>query len=165
MPEASTTAAGGPDRDFTHAVQLTISRLQTLLGVLDEERRALAGQAADALQAVVPRKLEALAELEQAVVYRDRLQQAAGLPPGLDGGERYVAARLPALTADWRRLLQLCREVDQSNAANGQLALQSARQAREALGILTGRDHTPAAYGPGNRRPRPAISSHSLGRV
>lgn len=165
MSEAANHDRASHDRLFVQVLNDTIDRLESLLRTLDGERQALTGQDPDALQAAVRRKLEALAEVEQMVIGRDRLQAAAGLPPGLEGGARFVAARTPELGADWQRMLQLCRRVEQGNAANGQLALQSARQAREALSILTGRDQTPALYGRGKRDQQAAVSGYSFGRV
>ena len=68
------------------------------------------------------------------------------------------------LRARWDELLTLCQEVDRCNATNGRLATQGARLAREALGLLTGRDQTPQLYGP-ERRKSDGLAGQSFGRV
>ena len=149
---------------FAAVVTDTIGHLNRLHAALEEERRALTGTDPALLQDTVRHKLEVLAALEQAVLDRDRVQHAAGMPPGLDGGERLVREHLPQLRARWDELLTLCREVDRCNATNGRLATQGARLAREALGLLTGRDQTPQLYGP-ERRKSDGLAGQSFGRV
>lgn len=153
-------------RDFAAAVAGTMGHLEALGTTLSAERDALIGQQPETLQQIVRTKLELLAELERAVVARDRLQRIAGLPPGLEGGHRFVASHAPELAAAWDQLVQLCRQIDRSNTINGQLATQGARRARDALALLTGRDRVPQLYGRDRRQQQPvAIAGHSFGRV
>jgi flagellar biosynthesis/type III secretory pathway chaperone len=96
---------------------------------------------------------------------RDRLQRAAGLEDGLEGGGQLVSALNDvALRADWDALTELAHTVAELNARNGQLAAHGQRTARAALGILTGRsqqDHTYSTL----RRKSAAANGYSLGKV
>jgi len=150
---------------FTATVQASLHGLQLLEPVLRREQTALTGKDPELLRQVVEEKLGLLRQLEPGVQARDRLQQAAGLEPGLDGGGRLVASlgHLP-LAADWAEMTRLAKIVAELNDRNSQLAMQGQRATRAALGILTGRPTHDDTYTTLRRRGG-ALAGQSLGRI
>jgi len=152
---------------FAATVQASLHGLQSLHALLQREQQALTGRDPALLEQLVRDKLTLLKELEYSVQARDRLQVAAGLETGIDGG-RQIAERccslLPALTADWEKLNTLARTVAELNDHNGQLVIQRQRTTRSALEVLTGRPRREDTYSTLRRR-TPAAASCSLGRV
>ena len=126
---------------FTATVQASLHGLQSIEPVLQREQDALVGKDPETLQQVVREKLVLLKELEHSVQARDRLQKAAGLPAGNEGAGRLVEGlQQEALTQEWTALTEIAQRVAELNDRNGRLAIQGQRNARNALGILTGRD-------------------------
>jgi flagellar biosynthesis/type III secretory pathway chaperone len=150
---------------FTATVQASLHGLRSLEPLLRQEQTALTGKDPALLTRLVEQKLGLLKQLEPSVHARDRLQRAAGLPAGLDGGTRLVGTLgEETLSADWAEMTRLAQAVAELNDRNSQLAMQGQRTTRSALGILTGRALHDETYGPLRRR-RPGTSSHTLGRV
>ncbi|MBT8039283.1 MAG: flagellar protein FlgN [Gammaproteobacteria bacterium] len=150
---------------FTATVQASLHGLQSIEPVLRREQSALTGKDPAQLEQVVREKLALLKQLEHSVQARDRLQKAAGLEQGLEGGSGLVATlNLPKLTADWQALNRLAETVAHLNDQNGQLANQGQRATRTALGILTGRSEKEHTYST-LRRKNGGASSYSLGKV
>jgi len=150
---------------FTATVQASLHGLQLLEPVLQREQAALTGRDPTLLRQVVEEKLGLLKQLEPGVQARDRLQRAAGLEPGLDGGGRLVESLgHDALAADWDEMTRLARRVAELNDRNSQLAMQGQRATRAALGILTGRPTRDDTYTQLRRRSG-ALAGQSLGRI
>ena len=150
---------------FIATVQASLHGLRSIEPVLRREQDALTGKDPAALERVVGEKLELLKQLEHSVQARDRLQQAAGQAAGIDGGSTLVESLAqPQLSADWRSLTTLAKNVADLNDRNSQLASQGQRATRTALGILTGRPEREDTY-IALRRRQAGASSYTLGRV
>ena len=150
---------------FTATVQASLHGLQSIEPVLQREQDALLGKDPETLQQVVREKLVLLKELEHSVHARDRLQKAAGLPAGNEGAGKLVEGlQQQALTQDWAALTELAQRVAELNDCNGRLAIQGQRNARAALGILTGRTATDDTYSTLRRRGG-GVASYTLGKV
>lgn len=149
---------------FVATVEANVHGLQAMLELLTCERKAIVARDAGALERVARDKLDILTQIEHGAKARARLQQAAGLDGGPDGGNDLVRRIADAtLTATWQRLLTLGAEAATENERNGQLIAQGRRAARDALDILTGRSRQEDTYD-GVRR-RGNRSGASLGRV
>lgn len=159
------------DRDqlskaFTATVQASLHGLRSLLPVLEAEQQALVGKDPDRLEHIVQEKLGLLKQLEHSVQARDRLQRAAGVPVGIEGGDRLVEAfAIPELGTEWSALVAHARQVAELNDRNGRLVFQGQRNARDALGILTGRSASDDTYRTLRRKGGAAVASYTLGRV
>jgi flagellar biosynthesis/type III secretory pathway chaperone len=152
-------------RAFAATVEASVHGLQALEPLLQQEQRALTGRDPELVQRLAQDKLELLRRLEQSVQARERLQAAAGVEAGIEGGRRLVLAVADrALQQHWEQLTTLARQVAALNEENGRLALQGQRSTRTALGILTGRAVEDQTYAPMRRRAG-AIASYSLGKV
>ncbi len=149
---------------FASIVATTIGHLELLITALDAEYRALTGRDPQELHSAVRHKLEVLADVEPDIAARDRIQTDLGIPPGLEGGQRFVSDHAPELQAGWQQLTELCETVRNKNAANGQLVMQGTRQTRNALAVLTGRQENTPTYGRKGRN-KGVIDGLSLGRV
>ena len=150
---------------FTATVQASLHGLRSIEPVLRAEQSALTGKDPAQLEQLVQEKLALLKQLEHSVQARDRLQKAAGLEAGIEGGSELVATlNQPQLSADWQALTELAKTVSDLNDQNGQLASQGQRATRTALGILTGRSETEDTYST-LRRKSGGVSSYSLGKV
>lgn len=150
---------------FTATVQASLHGLQSIEPVLQREQDALLGKDPETLQQVVREKLVLLKELEHSVHARDRLQKAAGLPAGNEGAGKLVEGlQQQALTQDWVALTKLAQRVAELNDRNGRLAIQGQRNARAALGILTGRTASDDTYSTLRRRSG-GVASYTLGKV
>jgi flagellar biosynthesis/type III secretory pathway chaperone len=150
---------------FTATVQASLHGLQSIEPVLRREQSALTGKDPAQLEQVVREKMTLLKQLEHSVQARDRLQEAAGLEQGLEGGSDLVTTlKLPQLTGDWQAMAELAETVARLNDQNGQLANQGQRATRTALGILTGRSEKEDTYST-LRRKSSGASSYSLGKV
>jgi flagellar biosynthesis/type III secretory pathway chaperone len=106
-----------------------------LLAVLDDERDALLGRDAAALERTVERKLALLSSIESM------LRAHAARPPREQGGDTPLRAR-----AD-----QVLEEAIRRNELNGRIAAQRAIGVRQALDVITGKSSTPTVYGRGGR--------------
>lgn len=150
---------------FTATVQASLHGLQSIEPVLQREQLALTGKDPAQLEQIVREKLDLLKQLEHGVQARDRLQKAAGLESGLEGGSKLVEALgQPQLATDWQSLTTLAKTVADLNDQNGQLANQGQRATRTALGILTGRPEKHDTYST-LRRKSTGASSYTLGKV
>ena len=150
---------------FIATVQASLHGLRSIEPVLQLEQAALTGKDPAQLEQVVQKKLALLQQLEQSVQARDRLQKAAGLEEGLEGGAGLVATlNQPQLNADWQALTTLAKTVADLNDQNGQLANQGQRATRTALGILTGRSEREDTYSTLRRR-QGGVSSYSLAKA
>ncbi len=150
---------------FTATVQASLHGLQSLEPLLQQEQAALTGKDPDRLEQLVQQKLALLRQLEPSVQARDRLQRAAGLTPGLDGGARFVESLgEESLAAEWAEMNRLARSVADLNDDNSRLVMQGQRATRTALGILTGRALQEETYSTLRRRSGSA-ASHMLGKV
>ena len=150
---------------FTATVQASLHGLQSIEPVLQREKTALTGKDPEVLERLVEEKLALLKQLQHSVEARDRLQKTAGLPTGPEGGDKLVTAlKQPELTKDWEALNTLARSVAKLNDRNAQLAAQSQRATRTALGILTGRPEKQDTYST-LRRGQNALGGYSLGKV
>ena len=150
---------------FTATVQASLHGLQSIEPVLQREQDALLGKDPETLQQVVREKLVLLKELEHSVHARDRLQKAAGLPAGNEGAGKLVEGlQQQALTQDWAALTKLAQRVAELNDRNGRLAIQGQRNARAALGILTGRAASDDTYSTLRRRGG-GVAGYTLGKV
>ena len=153
-------------RAFATNVAGTTQCLETLVSALEEEQQALTCHTADALDAVLPRKRQALAKLEPLLRARNQLQQALGLDKGIAGGDALLA-HLPSDSPPakaWARLRELAGRVEKLNNQNGQLVRQGQKTAQQALGILTGRQNEPTLYGRGGQG-KGRLTSLTLGKV
>ncbi len=123
-----------------------------LLGVLDEERDALAAGRVEDIDACGARKLSLLTELETLESDRAGLAAAAGIvPTGLD--DAFAGAGLAARAAPgWEALLAALRACHEANAVNGHITLHRRRHVERALHSLrgTGRENA-GIYGPDGR--------------
>jgi flagellar biosynthesis/type III secretory pathway chaperone len=152
-------------RAFAATVHASLHGLNELKPLLEHERQALGGRDAERVERIAGDKLALLRQLEQSVQARDRLQAAAGLGPGIEAGRRLVLAVADdALERDWNTLDALAREVASLNEDNGRMVQQAQRDARKALGILTGRSAQDDTYSTLRRR-NGALASYSLGKV
>jgi flagellar biosynthesis/type III secretory pathway chaperone len=150
---------------FTATVQASLHGMQALEQLLLRERQTLADRDADGLEQVAQEKLALLKQLQHSIEARDRLQQAAGLQPGLeDGGKLVELLRQAAISEDWNGLVELAQRVADLNEINGRLVSQGQRTARAALGILTGRPEQQDTYSTLRRGTRTA-GGYSLGKV
>lgn len=150
---------------FTATVQASLHGMDALERLLEQEQRVLANRDAEALEQLAQEKLSLLKQLQHSIDGRDRLQNAAGLEPGLDGGDRLVdALRQPALAGQWSELREGARRVAELNDINGRLVAQGQRTTRAALGILTGRPDRQDTYST-LRRGHRAVAGYSLGKV
>ena len=150
---------------FTATVQASLHGLDALERLLEQEQQVLASRDAEALEQLAQEKLSLLKQLQHSIDGRDRLQQTAGLQPGLDDGGRLVdALKQPALANQWSELLERARRVAELNDINGRLVSQGQRTTRAALGILTGRPEQQDTYST-LRRGRRAAAGYSLGKV
>ena len=150
---------------FTATVQASLHGLRSIEPILQREQTALTGKDPEVLEQLVQQKLALLKQVRHSVEARDRLQKTAGLPAGPEGGEKLVAALKQAdLTRDWEVLTELARKVATLNDRNGQLAAQSQRATRAALGVLTGRPDEQDTYSTLGRGKR-AGGGYSLGKV
>lgn len=152
-------------RAFAATVHASLHGLNELKPLLEQEQQALTGRDAERVERIAADKLALLRQLEQSVQARDRLQTAAGVGPGIDGGRRLVLAVADdALQSDWNALDALAHEVARLNEDNGRLVQQAQRDTRNALGILTGRSAQDDTYSTLRRRSG-ALASYSLGKV
>ena len=150
---------------FAATVQASLHGLQSIEPVLRHEQEALTGRDPGHLEQTVQEKLTLLKQLEHSVQARDRLQKAAGVAEGLEGGSHMVETiRQPQLSADWMAMTDLAQVVADLNDRNGQLALQGQRATRAALGILTGRDAKEDTYST-LRHKCGGVASQTLGKV
>jgi flagellar biosynthesis/type III secretory pathway chaperone len=147
---------------FKATVQASLHGLSTLEATLESEREALMGRDPAVLEGIVKQKMALLQQLQHSVQARDRLQQAAGLTGGNDGGSTFIAELSdPVLAKEWQHLLELAETVSRLNDRNGSLTAQSQRATRQAIGILTGRDATEHTYSDVRHRRR-ASDGYSL---
>lgn len=150
---------------FAATVQASLHGLESLEPVLRSESDALGGRDPELLTRAVEDKLLALKALEPSVTARDRLQAAAGVETGIEGGTRLVEMLDDnALKQDWQALRALAASVAELNDVNAQLANQGQRATRAALGILTGRSNNDDTYASLRRKPGVAARL-SLGKV
>lgn len=105
-----------------------------LLGVLDEERDALLGRDAAALERAVARKLALLGAVEAIL-------KAHAVSPRVSPTEAPLRARADALL----------EEAVRRNELNARIAAQREAGVRKALDVLTGRHGAPPLYGPAGR--------------
>jgi len=159
------------DRDqlikaFSATVQASLHGMDALEQLLQREQALLSGRDAEALEQIAQEKLALLKQLQHSVEGRDRLQQAAGLQAGLEGGSSLVeSVQQPALRNDWERLVEQAQRVAELNEINGRLLAQRQRTTREALGILTGRPEQQDTYSTLRRGGSRAAAGYSLGKV
>ena len=150
---------------FSATLQASLHSLQTLEPILRAEQTALLSRDPELLTGVVRDKVAALQQLEPSVQARDRLQGSAGIPAGIEGGERLVEMLgQEALARDWAQLTRLAKTIAELNERNGRLAAQGQRTTREALGILTGRPPNDDTYS-GLRRKFGNTARCSFGRA
>lgn len=150
---------------FTATVQASLHGLQSLQSLLQHEQAALTGKDPEVLQQIVQKKVDLLKQLEPSVKARDRLQRAAGLTAGLDGGSRIVETLAhDALRDEWAAMVQAARTVADLNDRNAQLVQQGQRATRAALGILTGRQTQDDTYST-LRRKGGGVASYSLAKA
>lgn len=150
---------------FTATVQASLHSLRALESALQDEQSALLGKDPQRLEDIVGHKLALLKQLEPSVRARERLQETVDLPPGDDGGDNIVEMlNQETLTNDWDELKSQAQRVVALNDHNGRLTLQSQRNAREALAILTGRPVAQDTYST-LRRKAGSTKRFSLGRV
>ena len=152
-------------KTFTATVQASLHGLQLIEPILQREQTLLTGKDPEALEQLVQQKLALLKQMQHSVEARDRLQKTAGLPTGPIGGDKLVETLKQAeLTRDWETMNELARTVAALNDRNGQLAAQSQRATRKAIGILTGRPEEQDTYST-LRRGKRAAGGYSLGKV
>ncbi|RMG35633.1 MAG: flagellar protein FlgN [Gammaproteobacteria bacterium] len=139
------TTLKGP---FRATLEASLAELERLSEILKAERKALLGPDVSALEQVVLEKNRCLETLEHSVKAREQMLAQLGLPGGLGGAEQFLSAHFSRdeLLVQWKRLVELSREVAELNVHNGKLAMASERRAREALSILTGRPLIPETY-------------------
>lgn len=140
--------------------------MERLAALLGEERAALGGDDPAALETVVARKVELLADIEPALNELAGTLDSLGLgPPDEPTLDRLAAQPETAeLARLWQRLRRLSGEIDAHNLRNGQLATQKERATRTALSILTGRaseDETYSARGTSRSR----LAAYSLAKA
>lgn len=124
---------------MTMLFDLEIESVTELLRILRDERRALMGHDAQAIEQVTQEKLRHLGDIEDWGRKREGLLRNAGYPNTREGIERYLADRQDAeLNKQWRALEQLLYECQQQNEVNGSVVSLSRRHVQRALGILRG---------------------------
>ena len=124
------------DASVAHAiVSADLAAVRTLRELLLEERAALTRREPAALNAVVQRKLECLATLQQSEDARKRLlarhrgSDWAALPERLD----------PGLAAPWAQLRSDLRQLAELNRVNERIVARTRRSSERLLALLRGR--------------------------
>ncbi|WP_163559803.1 flagellar protein FlgN [Halomonas sp. NO4] len=111
-------------------------RLDTLVDLLDAERRLLAEAEIDgeALAEIAQKKQARLEQLEAAETLRQRVQQRLSYPAGLAGA--HDAARDADCLAAWEQILERTREAERMNGVNGQLIHMRMSQNKRLLDVI-----------------------------
>jgi flagellar biosynthesis protein FlgN len=148
-----------------------------LLKTLEDERTALKGTDAQALDRAGALKVAALARFEQLEQKRRLIGRAHGLKSDdraafehwIDALDRQTSSQAPGtlirpgatLQATWRRLLELTGQCRDANQVNGLIVSHRQRQIRQLLGLLRGAGGADT-YGPSGTRNSMAASARPI---
>ena len=150
------------------ALHSEVEFAQQLLAVLHQERAALSGHDAAAMESVVADKQQVADQLEKQSHARDHLLHAGGHGPGPQGLQSFIASAEPhmqrELSSLWQDLAQLLKQCREENQINGGVIEGSQRSIREALAILRGDPQTNETYGKAGKAINEP-SSHCIAKV
>jgi flagella synthesis protein FlgN len=136
--------------------------MQSLFGILTEERALLESGETDRLLQLAERKRGLLLHVANLGEHRKRLLEHAGVRAdraGLDATLN-ASADMGEARAEWQALLQLTEQARRLNQANGIHIEAGMRSNQQALSVLTAAVPEPT-YGPGGRTSNP-LSSRPL---
>ena len=134
---------------FRRLLMQEIDCAQRLMALLDEERQALGGRDAQALEQVTEAKRALLAETEQRVAAHEGFLSARRLPAGRAGTERFLSG-LPKDAAErslWQRLQELAAACREANEVNGRVVALSRIRVQRTLELLHGQPDAGKTYG------------------
>lgn len=120
-----------------------------LLELLREEHRALASRDMTALDRIVRKKSQQVAELETLGHDRDTLLKTCGLVAGREGIESWLRQRSNSTAIRlWEELQHLLIRSRQQNQINGGMVEINRRYTQRALSLLQGQPLDQETYGP-----------------
>lgn len=127
----------------------TVKSCERLYNALQDERVALAGDDAAALDGAVGRKKIYLADLEKLEQRRRALLSACKRSEDLKSMQRFVVEndRNRELQALWSRTLELLAACRKANQTNGAVIASQRRNTGEAIGVLRNETQEPETYG------------------
>jgi flagellar biosynthesis/type III secretory pathway chaperone len=128
-----------------------IDAARSLAGTLDEERRALTGDAPQAVLEKAAQKTEIFKLIDALERERCELCEANGLSlPRLQGGRiPAIGGISEAIAGRWRSLLELIAACRTANEVNGYIINARLNQLNQLFQALRG--GSPATYGPAGR--------------
>ena len=144
------TDAAAQRFEQTHALLSdTVKSCERLYNALQDERVALAGDDAGALDSAVGRKKVHLAALEKLEQRRRALLAACRYKEDLQSMQRFVLDndRNRELQALWSRTLELLAACRKANQTNGAVINSQRRNTGEALSVLRNEPQEPETYG------------------
>ncbi|HZF17233.1 MAG TPA: flagellar protein FlgN [Steroidobacteraceae bacterium] len=143
-----------------------IAVAESLLTTLEEERTALKGTDASALDRAGAAKLAALKRFEQVEQERRLMCQGyesrASFEQLIDALDRQ--ASISALRTTWQRLLEITSRCRDANQANGLIVGVRQKQIRQLLGVLRGTGGA-ETYGPNGARSSTAGGARAIARA
>jgi flagellar biosynthesis/type III secretory pathway chaperone len=137
--------------------------MEAFITILREEHAALVQRESRRLEETTAAKTRQLERLQQLGQERENCFRSLGLADS----PRQVHNRLgkdSTLGKHWQQLLELGRQCRKLNRLNGITIELGHRHVSQALRLVSGRDDTPASYGPGGRK-QDTPASRLLGQV
>ncbi len=121
---------------------------QRVLSLLEQERQALAARDSQAIETLIPLKIQAFERWEQTEQQRLTLLHEAGFTPDNAGMEKCLdeLVAIPQFRSAWQKLLDLTVSCRRENENNGTIIEINRRQTNEALAILSGQPVRPTGY-------------------
>ncbi len=153
-----------------------IAVAESLLTTLEEERTALKGTDASALDRAGAAKLAALKRFEQVEQERRLMCQGyetrASFEQLIDALDRQASTSSPGMTirpgatlrTTWQRLLGITSRCRDANEANGLIVGVRQKQIRQLLGVLRGTGGA-ETYGPNGARTSTAGGARAIARA
>ncbi len=139
---------------------------QILLDLLEQEYRMLGSAPDEALDTLLNRKKQQLAQVEQSASAHHRFLQSQGLSADRRGTEAYLEAcgDNPPILVSWQRYVGLIEACQKQNEINGGAVAANQRQVNQALNLLLGLGDGNKTYGRTGES-QPARPSKTLGKA
>lgn len=133
-------------------LQSDLGTLDTLIGLLMDERKAVIKRDLDTLDRVNSEKNGSLSKLDQTSIERDALLARMKLDADPDQLQEFLSrpeteASEPGIHETWAQLSQRLREVRRENEINGKLISRSRKTLLHIANILRGQPQEAGLYG------------------
>lgn len=139
-------------RDLHTNLRNDLGSLDTLIGLLMEERQAVIKRDLDALARVNVEKNSSLARLDRTGIERDALLARMQLDANPDQLQAFLSRPeseeiAPGIHHTWSELRQRLHEVRRENEINGKLISRNRHTLTHLVSILRGQAGSPGLYG------------------